>query len=486
MIPTDRPGGELQSFRTGFSLRSGARERPRWSVAAIRCVIGQPWDTTEEVEEVADALVLLVEDDPDLLDTAQFCLETAGLAVVTARNGKQALDLLHFVRPNVILLDMMMPVLDGFGFLRAYKERYPKNDAPPVLATSAFIPYLDNTQEYGVAATLPKPYDPGQLIQLIRQLTSEARHPEPSASPTAEYPPGEQRRLQAILDLRLNEPAPEAGLNSFVERVAHHFGMAIALVSVVTDDQQYWTAACGLPADLDASRSTPRRESFCTHAVAARAALVVQDTSENPFFQENALVRERGVRFYAGVPLVARHGEAVGTLCLLDFSPRTFRYTDLELLGVFGRCVLATIEQREKAEQHELPESVFRFLQYIDHELDTFGQSAFRELAIVEAARGMELGLPVACVVLAAPYRRLGEIAKALRAHGAQGLVGRLGHSRLGWIVMGMSAEDAYDAALAEAGPHAFAEADELQRYPGAALGALDALEMRLGDAGLA
>jgi CheY-like chemotaxis protein/GAF domain-containing protein len=429
-------------------------------------------------------LVLLVDDDPDLIGVTQSFLEGAGFKVLAASNGERALHAVQFVRPDVIVLEMMMPVMDGFGFLREYARRHPEGERAPVLATSTFAPYVDRAEECGAAAALPKPYEPQELIDVIQRL---ANGEEPTVHSPAVLPPEEDaRRLRAVLHLGLDKPAPEVGLDDFVRGVAMHFGVAMCLVSVITEDRQFWTAAWGLPPDLDETRSAPRHESFCTHAVAARAALVVQDTAESPFFNDNAFVRDYGVRFYAGVPLVARHGEALGTLCLLDFAPRIFRYTDLELLGVFGRRVLAVIEQREKRETRGLPDSVFRYLQYVDEELDVFGQLSFRELAVVEAARGLEQGHRVACVVVAAPYRRLAELSRALRARSDRGMVGRLGHARLGWIVTGMSAESALAIALEEAGPHAFAEADELQRYPGAALAALDFMEASLGDAGLA
>jgi hypothetical protein len=148
--------------------------------------------------------------------------------------------------------------------------------------------------------------------------------------------------------------------------------------------------------------------------------------------------------------------------------------------------VLAVIEEREKNAYPDLPDSIFRYLSYVDDELDVFGQLSFRELVIVEAARALDLGHRVACVVLAAPARRLPEVARALRQRSDRGVVGRLGHARLGWIVPDMSADAARAFASQAAGPYAFAEADELQRFPGAALAALDSMETSLGDAGLA
>jgi CheY-like chemotaxis protein/GAF domain-containing protein len=428
-------------------------------------------------------LVLLVDDDPGSLVVTQSFLENAGLKVITATNGDRALHLVQFVRPDVVVLEMMLPVKDGFGFLREYLRRERGDDCAPVLAITSFAPYLERAVEQGAAAALAKPYEAGALLEMIRKLAAgQAVSSVPPVMPAED----EERRLRAVLDLGLHRPAPEAGLNAFVEEVASHFGVAICLISVILEHRQFWTAAYGLPSDLAEARGGPRHDSFCTHAVAARAALVVQDTAESPFFDENSFVRARGIRFYAGVPLVARHGEVLGTLCVLDYTPRVFHYTDLELLGVFARRVMAVIEQRERRAASGLPDSVFRYLQYVDEELDVFGQLAFRELAIVEAARGLETGQRVACVVIGAPHRRLAELVEGLRARSVQGMIGRLGHARLGWIVGGISANEALAIALEEAGPHAFAEADELQRYPGATLAAIDLMETSLGDAGLA
>jgi CheY-like chemotaxis protein len=430
-------------------------------------------------------LVLFIDDEPDLLELAQILLEAQDdFVVVTARDGRRALRLLDAFEPDVIVTDMMMPVLDGFGFLREYKAR---GMAAPVIATSAFEPYLEHARALGAEAVLPKPFETASLIPLIREVAARKRtagpHPRPT---TGEEAAEEHRRLHAILDMGLDQPAPEPGLHRFIDEVAAFFDVPVALISVVTTDRQFWTAGCGIPEDLAVSRGTPREESFCTHAVAARAALVVQDTLDHPFFHHNVLVETRGLRFYAGVPLIARHGEALGTLCLLDFQARHFTHTDLEILSVFGRRVLAVIEWRERTASPEIPQGAFRYLEYLDRDLDIFGAAGFRDVACIEAARSVEAGIPIACVVLAVPLRRLREVAESLRERYPRSLVGRLGHARLGWLCPALTAGQAREAALALAGPHGFAEAVDLGQYAGAVRTALKNVEQTLGDAGLA
>lgn len=427
-------------------------------------------------------LVLFIDDDPDLLDLGQMLLETQeDLVVVGAQDGQRALRLLDVIEPDLVVTDLMMPILDGFGFLRAYKAR---PGTAPVIATSAFGPYLDHALQLGADTILPKPFESATLIKLVRQLLD--RH-EPEPPPPPLLLGNEEERLRAILELRLDQPAPEPELQRFTDDIAAYFDVPIALVSVVTRDRQFWTVGCGIPEDLTASRGTPRQQSFCTHATVARAALVVQDTLDNPFFRDNPLVETRGLRFYAGVPLIRRHGEALGTLCILDLQARHFTHKDLELLSIFGRRVLAAIEWREHLMSPNIPQGAFQNLDFVDQELGIFSAAGFRELAVVEAARGTEADSPVACVALAVPLRRLQEVVDLLRSGHPRSLLGRLGHTRLAWLVHGLAVSEAREQALAISGPHAFVEAADLSGHGGVAVTALlDMLAQSLGDAGLA
>src|SRR5438128_9647261 len=80
-------------------------------------------------------LVLVVDDDPDILQTLALCLSTEGYRVVMAANGQEALDLLTRERPACILLDLMMPVMDGWQFVGELDSRGWRN--APLLVLSA-------------------------------------------------------------------------------------------------------------------------------------------------------------------------------------------------------------------------------------------------------------------------------------------------------------------------------------------------------------
>ncbi|MEP6971746.1 MAG: GAF domain-containing protein, partial [Betaproteobacteria bacterium] len=101
---------------------------------------------------------------------------------------------------------------------------------------------------------------------------------------------------------------------------AHFFGVPIALISLVDRDRQWFKSRSGLQV-----QQTSREVSFCGHAILQPQALVVSDALADDRFADNPLVQsEPRLRFYAGHPIVAADGSAIGTLCLIDHKPRHF------------------------------------------------------------------------------------------------------------------------------------------------------------------
>jgi CheY-like chemotaxis protein len=424
--------------------------------------------------------VLLVEDDFDLAEVMVELLASDGLLVTLARNGRHALDVLSAgTSPDVVVLDMMMPELDGFGFLAEWRRR-PEPRAP-IVAVSAFEPYLDEALRGGAAAALRKPYPADTIIATIRALAAQAR---PPAAPPA-IPDDERARLKAVLEVGLDEPPSSDALDRFTTRVAAVFGVPICLVSAITADRQQWHGACGLPPELEAARGGPRGDSFCTHAVAARAALVVQDALENPLFRANWFAREQGIRFYAGVPLMSRRGEALGTLCLLDRRATRFTYLDLELLRVLARRVTAELERREWKERPLAPLSAFRRIAAWDEELDVLGRDTFTEALVVESLRAAEARAPLAVGVAAAPPTRIQEAVASLSSAFPRALFGRLALGRVGVIVSELTAREVVAGARPACGLGCRVEAEDIPHAPGIAERVLERLEAAFGEDGM-
>jgi DNA-binding response OmpR family regulator len=111
--------------------------------------------------------VLVVDDEPDILLMLRLALEGAGFDVVLAADGEQALERVDDERPDVILLDVMMPVLDGWGVLRRLTTFL---DPPPVVVVSARSSPADVEQAVSLGADdyVPKPFHNADLIERVR------------------------------------------------------------------------------------------------------------------------------------------------------------------------------------------------------------------------------------------------------------------------------------------------------------------------------
>ena len=142
-------------------------------------------------------------------------------------------------------------------------------------------------------------------------------------------PPDEPRRLQALYRLCLLDTPAEMRFDRIVRTAARVFRVPIALVSLVDGERQWFKARVGLEPG-----STPRSISFCGHAILTPDTFVVQNALDDRRFFDNPLVTgEPHVRFYAGHPVRAPDGTAVGTLCLLDREPRDFPAEQRQLLA---------------------------------------------------------------------------------------------------------------------------------------------------------
>jgi GAF domain-containing protein len=135
-------------------------------------------------------------------------------------------------------------------------------------------------------------------------------------------PEHEAERLEAIHQLGLPPSEPDPLLDDEMEVLAKSLDMPIAFFSLVDASRQLLLGASGLPDALDESRVTPRSHSLCGHVVADNETYIIGDIQKNRHFSGNPLLREHGFRFYAGAPVHAPNGQAIGSLCVMDHKPR--------------------------------------------------------------------------------------------------------------------------------------------------------------------
>jgi CheY-like chemotaxis protein len=120
---------------------------------------------------MAQKMVLLVEDDPDIRDIVQDVLEAEGYDVVPASHGRQALEFLNDVRntepPALVILDMMMPLVDGRHVLEAIRSDETLSSVPVVVMSA-----VAHEKPLGAAAFLRKPFSLDTLFDAVHTLVN--------------------------------------------------------------------------------------------------------------------------------------------------------------------------------------------------------------------------------------------------------------------------------------------------------------------------
>jgi len=113
-------------------------------------------------------VILVVDDDPDILEALSEILEAEGFEIRRARNGKEALERLEPDPPKLILLDLMMPVMDGWEFAQRLRQ---KTNLPriPIIVLSADRNVGNKALDIGAVGHLAKPFELNDLLEMVKK-----------------------------------------------------------------------------------------------------------------------------------------------------------------------------------------------------------------------------------------------------------------------------------------------------------------------------
>ncbi|HTZ11312.1 MAG TPA: response regulator [Candidatus Margulisiibacteriota bacterium] len=114
--------------------------------------------------------ILVVDDEPDLLKAVVFRLKKSGYDIIEATDGQKAMDLVQEDRPHLILLDLRLPIIDGWEVCRRIKgDEELKNIPIIILTASAGAINSETTRELMAEDLLVKPFEPDLLLEKIRK-----------------------------------------------------------------------------------------------------------------------------------------------------------------------------------------------------------------------------------------------------------------------------------------------------------------------------
>ncbi len=120
--------------------------------------------------------ILVVDDDSDIRDLLASLLDLEGYDVQTAPNGKVALDLVTAKRPSLVVLDLRMPIMDGWTFLDKLKER---RLVLPIIVLSAEPQHSSKVVTNAKTVYVTKPFAVDDLLRVIERFRVPRRHPPP-------------------------------------------------------------------------------------------------------------------------------------------------------------------------------------------------------------------------------------------------------------------------------------------------------------------
>ena len=117
--------------------------------------------------------VLTVDDSRTIRDMLRMTLSAAGYAVIQAEDGQQGLDMLAHSKPDVIITDINMPRLDGYGLIAGVRSNGKMRAVPIlVLSTESDIEKKQRARAAGATGWIVKPFDPAKLVDAVRRVAA--------------------------------------------------------------------------------------------------------------------------------------------------------------------------------------------------------------------------------------------------------------------------------------------------------------------------
>jgi DNA-binding response OmpR family regulator len=158
--------------------------------------------------------LLIVEDDPDILKLLDTTLTFREYRVVTAHNGKEALDIIQKERPVLVIADIMMPKLDGFGLVHRLRINPETRTIPVVFITATYVAREDREFALNIGATrfIQKPVDLEKFLTTIAELLKQGAPPPIEPLKESNFYDGYRRRLETKLKEKIAQIARDEHL----------------------------------------------------------------------------------------------------------------------------------------------------------------------------------------------------------------------------------------------------------------------------------
>jgi DNA-binding response OmpR family regulator len=184
--------------------------------------------------------VLIVEDDPDIQRLLKTTLSFNGYRVLTAPNGYEGLKAIEQERPALVIADIMMPKMDGFGLVNRLRIHPDTRELPVVIITATYVAPEDQefAQNIGATRFIQKPIDLEHFLEVIRDVLEQGVSAAPEPPKGFDFYDGYRTRLEVKLEQRNVQIARYEFLLSSTLSSEEHLAVQASLTRALSDRQE--------------------------------------------------------------------------------------------------------------------------------------------------------------------------------------------------------------------------------------------------------
>jgi DNA-binding response OmpR family regulator len=196
---------------------------------------------TIEGMDMQPGYILIVEDVPDILRLLEETLKFKGYRAVTAFNGQEALEKIQHERPALIITDIMMPKLDGFGLVHRLRINPETRDIPVIFLTATYVALEDKAFALNIGATrfIEKPVNFERFLETIRELLTQGAPKTPPMMSEAEFYEGYRQRIEKKLtQKKIQITRDERLLKTISDTEKHTFQASLKMAMNERDELQ--------------------------------------------------------------------------------------------------------------------------------------------------------------------------------------------------------------------------------------------------------
>jgi signal transduction histidine kinase/DNA-binding NarL/FixJ family response regulator len=358
-LPRERIGAGATLASTATQAEAYIEEALRWLPDIGERVAADLESSAPRERDEKRARVLLVEDNADMCDYLKRLL-IPHYDVMAAANGQEALDLISVELPDLVLSDIMMPVLDGLDMLDAIRAN-PAASTLPVILLSARAG--EEARIQGLAARaddyLVKPFTARELLARVEVHLALAHMRKKEARRVQETIEAELKgmtRLHEVVSRLLAAPDVRSALGEILVATCSMMGSQMGTVQVYDPHAQTLTIAAqqGFSQDFLDQLGVVRGDSPspCSAAMNGLSRVIVEDVNQNESFRPlRDIAAAAGFRSIQSTPLLSRTGALLGVLSTHCSHPHRPSERDLYMLDLYAREAADVLQNIQAAQE---------------------------------------------------------------------------------------------------------------------------------------